>query len=480
MSLKNPHIMRRNICLKNISEFLIKKLIILFPVLMLCACAEKQASSAGEGSYVETGFIPALPGNYDSADTAALVDKDPEGRTLSFLNFDNGRRYTLSADGATCFYDRYGEAMSFDELQTGSIADLTFMHDRKRLNTLKLSSEAFSFEIPAGTDLGGKNVRVTNAGKEYVLDEKAAVILASGRGERLDLNDADVLQASGVGRRIYALKVMRGHGYLRLENTSAFEGGFIQVGDDYIRQIEKDMLLAVPEGANEVWVSKGGVTGKESILLSSGQEISIDLSKFQAAPMYGGVIFTVSPEKTSIYIDGEKKDISQEVMLSYGLHQMVARAEGYKTLTRYIRVAESHASLGVTLEEASAVSGNTVSADSAYASLSEDTAPENSISADQVSVDAAAPEESVSADTYATLTPGEYRVYIDGPEGVEVYKDGSYIGISPISFAKEKGDHVITLRRSGYHTRSYTVSIDGENKDVTYTFSELEAIGDGE
>ena len=59
------------------------------------------------------------------------------------------------------------------------------------------------------------------------------------------------------------------------------------------------------------------------------------------------------------------------------------------------------------------------------------------------------------------------------PAGVEVYKDGAYIGISPISFAKKQGIYTITLRRDGYQTRSYTVEIDYEKNNVNYSFSEL-------
>ena len=56
---------------------------------------------------------------------------------------------------------------------------------------------------------------------------------------------------------------------------------------------------------------------------------------------------------------------------------------------------------------------------------------------------------------------------------MEVYLNGNYIGISPVSFAKKPGTHTITLRKSGYVTRSYTIEIDSEEKDVTYSFADL-------
>ena len=70
-------------------------------------------------------------------------------------------------------------------------------------------------------------------------------------------------------------------------------------------------------------------------------------------------------------------------------------------------------------------------------------------------------------------TSSNYKVYIDTPEKVEVYLDGNYVGISPLNFAKKPGTHTITLRKSGYITRSYTIEIGSEEKDVTYSFADL-------
>ena len=67
----------------------------------------------------------------------------------------------------------------------------------------------------------------------------------------------------------------------------------------------------------------------------------------------------------------------------------------------------------------------------------------------------------------------KYKVYIDAPDGVEAYLDGSYVGVTPVSFNKEPGSHVVTLRKSGYQTRSYTLQIDEEEKDVNYSFTDL-------
>ena len=78
-----------------------------------------------------------------------------------------------------------------------------------------------------------------------------------------------------------------------------------------------------------------------------------------------------------------------------------------------------------------------------------------------------------SEDANSEVSLSGYKVFIDAPADVEVYVDGNYIGIAPISFPKVEGSIVVTLRLAGYQTRSYTLSIDGQEKDINYSFSSL-------
>ena len=66
-----------------------------------------------------------------------------------------------------------------------------------------------------------------------------------------------------------------------------------------------------------------------------------------------------------------------------------------------------------------------------------------------------------------------YKVTFDAPIGAEAYLDGNYVGIMPVSFAKTSGQHMVTLQKNGYETKSYTIYIDKEKSNVTYTFPEL-------
>ena len=450
--------------------------------------AENGAPAQNEG-YADTGFIPAVAGNYDSVDTAAVVSRDTENRTITFLNPELGRRYTLNYDGATVFTNKYGQGIALSQLENGTMVDVTFMHMRKRLNSLQISSEGFSIKDIENfkPENGGRSVVIN--GERYSIAESAAVILPSGTGEMMDISVADNIRVCGLEHTIYSINVDRGHGYLRLENTAAFEGGWIQLGDALVYQITKDMFIPVPTGSYTAYISKDGVSGEEAIQVADGAEISMDLSKYQTEPLYGGVIFTVVPQDARVYIDGEKADITDEIELSYGLHQMVVTAQGYETVSRYIRVAEPHATLGVTLVSDGSPTAATASSTPTPVTLSENslsdnTASENSASENSASDNNAASSNSAdpapahtptTAPTSASnvVTPGAYYVNIESPSGVEVYLDGNYIGISPVKFEKKAGTYVVTLRKSGYQTRSYTVNIDSEKENMSYSFSEL-------
>jgi hypothetical protein len=47
------------------------------------------------------------------------------------------------------------------------------------------------------------------------------------------------------------------------------------------------------------------------------------------------------------------------------------------------------------------------------------------------------------------------------------------MGLAPLSIKKTAGTHVITLRKPGFETRSFTVMLDDAKEDVSYTFDSM-------
>ena len=412
---------------------------------LLTACSVMPGSQAGQPApsmppvsleQPGTGFVPAGPNSYDSADTAVVVKRDSEAGTVTLLNLDLGRTYTLSVEGTSRLCDKYGEAMSLEQIMLGDIVEVTFLRSKKKLNTMQVSPKSWVYAFASRYEIDLGRGEVTIGEDVYKLTDDTIFLSQGTRIEAMELNPVDVLTFKGMGSSIYSIEVEQGHGYLRLKNEEKFLGGYMDIGQISIRRIEEDMLLTVPEGRYEIKVSKRGGGGVKEVTIRRGEETALDIGDLEVPEIeYGTILFTLEPSDAKLYIDGEKADPSAPVTLEYGLHQVILRANGYQTMTTYIKVAQPSGGLALTLDAVDADKEN---------------------------------DEQEEQERLA-----QYKVYVDAPAFAEVYLDGNYVGIAPTSFAKSEGSHIITLRRSGCETRSYTVSIDREYKDVTYSFAEL-------
>lgn len=435
------------------------KIFILAACLFLTGCAAVgQEKETGPDAVYDTGFTPAGTNTYDSADRAVVVRKEKEEGTITLFNIPTGKNYTLRYDGTTHIRDKHGEAMSMEQIQPGNVVDVTFLKSRKALRTLTLAPEVWTNTV-AGNYTINQNGRGIMVGKDqYQLADNVMVVSEGGQISLEDINTCDSLYLQGIDRTIYSITIEKGHGYLRLANEEYFIGGWIEVGQALVRPVEEEMLLVVPEGSYQVLISNHGTAGVKNITVELGQEVTLDVGDLKGEEIKrGSVIFALNPVTASVYIDGDKVDTEKAVEMDYGIHQMIVRAEGYKTITQYVKVGQPYATLDIELEQEESeegVSGNTLSGNT----LSGNTAGE------------------IPEDSAVVNATGGYHINITAPEGAEVYYDGNYAGTVPVSLKKEEGLHVVTLRKSGCQTRSFTMQVDAEAKDISWAFSELEVL----
>lgn len=451
---------------------------VLISLLVLCAllvgCGEGQINTGQNMSEesVDTGFILAAPGNYDSVDTAILVSKNTEEETITLLNQETGKRYTLNYDGATYFYDKYDEAIALSLIGEGAIVNVTFMKEKKRLNSMKQSAESFSYKDITNHELDLEE-NIMLIGKDvYSIDENVYVYSGDSEIDLEMIHTCDQITIEGFDRNIESVRVEKGHGYLSLMNDEHFIGGWIEVGKTSIQMISEGMIITIPEGTYQVQISSGSSGGVKEVIIERNKEVKLDISDLNIEETkIGGIIFTVSPAEASVFIDGEEVDISGIVDMEYGIHQMLVTAEGYVSVAQYLKVGASLATINVTLdpEEAPTPEPTETPAESASTTnTTTDTSQSSTMTGDTVT--------STTDDTGNGTVTTTYTVMIETPEGAEVYVDGTYVGIAPTSFPKVSGEHIITLRKTGYQTRTYTLNIGTEEKSVNYSFSDLVAI----
>lgn len=384
-------------------------------------------------SSVDTGFVVTDSNSYDSEDTCVFVRRDPKENTYTFLNLELSKQYTLSMDGTTHFYDKYEGAIAADQISPGTIVDISFLKSKKHLTSMKESSQAWYYEKVERFVIDWVKGTLNIGDEYYRISDDALFYDGNQLIDEDEVSNADILSFRGIDKEVLTVSVEKGHGYLCLTNDTNFIGGWIEVGQSQISRITEGMLLTVPEGSYEVNISHNGSMGVKQVVINRNKETALDIGDIKIAePKVGTVEFTLSPEDAELLIDGEKQDPAQAITLSYGLHQVLVRGKGYQTITRYLRVGQASAKFDIALEQ------------------------------DKENSEKEKEKEEKSD-----------KVFIDAPSGAEVYVDGNYIGISPCSFEKETGSHVITLRKNGYVTKNYTIKLDDSHKDASYSFAEM-------
>lgn len=428
--------------------------------LFITGCTS-QASNIGvakdkENNIVDTGFTVSSAGSYDSADTAVVMSVDSLNRGVTFMNMEAGRQYTLYYDGTTYIKDKYGGPMTISQIEPGDVVDVNFLKGKRKIASIQISPDAWVYEDIDNYDLGGINKTAGIGSSTYSLPDEAVVLSEGKRVEVMDIVSQDRISVRGVGHKIYSINVDKGHGYLRLKNDQALIGGWIEVGNTIIREITSDMLLVVPEGSYRVFLSKDGISSQKDIVVERNKEVILDVGDLEVLQdKTGKILLSVTPADAAVEIDGKPVITDSAVELPYGIHQVHLEAEGYDSLTKYIQVGSEYAQISFTLER------------------SRELQEEDSISQNQLEPQQDTDDGEPVGDDVVSPSTGN-RVYIDAPKDVEVYVDSNYIGISPVSFKKTVGSHTVTLRKSGYKTRSYTVYLYNDGEDITYSFEDLE------
>lgn len=453
------------------------------------------AAVANQADGSETSAFVKQPGIYDSEDVAIVVKKDMEAGTVQFQNVSTSRRYTLNYDGTTTLYDRNEQPVSMKQLKEGSVVTVRFYKPDKFLTYVRENPDCVRFDNLQNYSMDLKNGTMLIAGETYNISGHVVVVSDGRETDMMEVNQVDVLSVWGYKNMIYGVYVEKGHGYLRLQNQDYFVGGWIDVGDKVIQKVSEDMLLVVPEGTYNITVSQKGSSATQEITFARNEEMAWDLGDVEITVVQkGSIIFTLNPLTAKVTIDGREVNVSKPVELEYGLHQMRITADGYETVAQYIKVAEPSANISVELEkseenteEEKSETPEDKSSDQdtdsdeeptskKYQSKSSEEDEENED--EQKSSSQKSEEESQESKSSVVSSTSKHRVYIDAPEGVELYLDGNYVGITPTSFNKAEGNYVVTLRKTGYQTRSYTLQIDSEEKDVNYSFTELVKLED--
>ncbi len=428
----------------------------------------------------------SMLGKYDSADTASIRDINLEEKKIRFRNHATGKTYTLDYDNTSMMYDTRDNPLSPGLLEIGQVVDVKFLKSTKHITSLVLSKDAWTIEDTRDHELvrADKNARIK--GDLYKMDARTLVMADGEVALAEDVLGTDKIKAYGVGNDVYSVVVTSGHGYVSLSSDTVDDrslvGAWLELDNEVIYKISPNMMLSAPEGEYNLQILGNGANYQSKVSISRNQETVVDTSEITISkPKEGLVTFEITPSEAEVFVDGEKQLTDVPVSIRYGYHSLKVMADGYITQNRYLKVGTAKSVVQIELEKdtesASAKSGSSNYA-SDFASNKKD---KNSSSSASVATipksSAAASVATVSANSNKPKEKNRviegYKIYIEEPDDVELYFDGSYIGMTPASIAKISGTHEVTLKKDGYKTKSYRVNIDDTEDNAFYKFPDL-------
>lgn len=284
------------------------------------------------------------------------IDLEKQMITLKVID---SRSVELAYTGATDIRDDIGQVIAATQLQLGEVVYADYEAGVNRLKRLEISSDNWREEV-SGVDIHTDGSYVEYGKKKYTYDNNLIVISGNTKGKIEDIEQIDQLLIRGRDKKIDSIVIKRGHGYLQLQNTGFYEGGIIEVGNEVITGITRDMKLLVPEGTYRLTVTKGQDTGSKEIVIGRNEEQTVNLAELQkTGERYGNLGFEIVPENANLYIDRKKiEDYSKMVEVSYGEHEITVTGEGYETYTTTVNVDTVYQSVVIELNPSEVDTGN--------------------------------------------------------------------------------------------------------------------------
>lgn len=399
-----------------------------------------------------------------------------EENMMHYMDISNGNEYEVKFAGSTYIYNKYDTVITTNRMRMGGIYDVVCDKNGTAI-TINESKDAWEYSEVKNFSANVKEQVLSIADNTFKYYKDAVILSRNDRITAEEIMTTDVVTVRGMDKTAYSVVVDRGHGYMKLSGVNDFIGGYIDIGNDFVYVITKDMLITVPEGDYKVSVQNTTATlsGSKQVTIVRDKESSVDFSEYKTNAVKNGTIeFSVTPMGAVMYIDGTQVDYSKPITLDYGRHVVKLMANYYASYEEVFIVSQNYEKKIIDMSISSdnqSKSNNQTASTKSNGSNTATSAPnyQNTVS----------PSSTMNRSTMGIvngtvpdLTQGFY-VNIKTPTGAAVYVNNNYVGIAPTSVEKKAGNMVIALTMPGHETKSYSVEIPNSTGDINYTFPEL-------
>lgn len=306
--------------------------------LAIAGCGDTQARiTDGREAYAARGGVreAAAPEEasegepiQEEAELFAVTGIDEQRKTITLCDFESTRERPYTYTGATYIKGKYGDSMTVAQLSIGEVVEIG--RKGEVLTNVQVSEEAFTYEDLHNFELDLQNKVLTVGDSTYFLEENLLAYQGGSKVSLSEISEQDVICLRGIGDRVYTLQVTAGHGTVVLENTELFQGGYITIGNLLSQKIIPQMRIEVAEGKYLLAVANDGYGGSREITVEANKETTVNLDELKGVgPQFCKVKFKLDPENAIVRLDGKQINPREEVEVRYGIHRLVAEADGY-------------------------------------------------------------------------------------------------------------------------------------------------------
>ena len=446
-----------------LQNFFLGTLIVAGIVLCAVLFASESSSKAGNGASTKNTQSP-------SGSTAAIINApttavdlrtelavityvNSDTKRLSVRTYEEGIDYTFYVQEPALIYSEYGNAMTMSQLNAGNVIDITFDAASSTVKEIHISDDVVRHLAVSDAAVNTSYRRITIYNKNYEYSRNVVVVSGNELITPEQLSAKDVLNLYEKDGKVVSIVVTRGHGYISLTGVDLFLGGYVNIGSENIKTIEKNMMITMTEGEYKVSVSKGEYYGAKTVTVIQNQVTTVDFSEFVADTVENGnVLFDINVEGANLYLNGKETDYSEGMLtIPVGTYTVRASADGYENYEQNIEIKADYQKVNINLKKIEESTSTTQQTTTASTAASTETS-------------------GARAEETTTIVSTKNRVYIDGPTGAIIYFDDSYLGVAPLDFAMVTGQHTFIVV-SGTTVKSYTVNLVEGADDVRYDFT---------
>lgn len=345
---------------------------------------------------------------------------------MQVYDIENDITINLSISSAVVYEDEYGTPMVVEQFLPGYIVNVKYDKTSYEPEFVKVASQIRTIKN-ISSFVVDETLQTIQIGSE-IFEYNDHLIAMNGDDELIlsEISTADEIIVRANEKKIWSILIEKGHGYLVLNNHSAYVDGRLDVGNRLSFIITKEMKVPVTVGTHKVIITKEDMTPYSStILIEEGEEYIIDLSEF--APQLSHVTFEVVQEGVIVYIDGEVlEDYRVGIDLPLGEYALKVEHPDYETWETILVV--------------------------------------NDLEVVQV----------------IDLADDPQMLHMSGPAGSELYidgvKQGTLVDEEPLSVPISPGGHHLTLRKENYISWTQSILVEDNGEDLFYTVSELTEI----